>query len=141
MTFNKKTNERKPKPVEGIVEKIELGEFVKSDWIGLGEVRVSKIHVGGTPYTYVSGEKDFPVKEGDNVFFRAIPNGKEMKIINKSLGLKLIPKESLEAQADKKQPELSSDLLKKFEERNNKFKISDGSADWIPKGARIKVKP
>ena len=135
MAFNKKTNERKPKPVEGVVEKIELGEFVKSDWIGLGEVRVSKIHVEGTPYTYVSGEKELPVKEGDSVFFRAFPNGKEMKIINKSLGLKVAPQEE---KVESQQFDLSADLLKKLDERNNKFKISDGSADWMPKGARIK---
>lgn len=138
MAFNKKTNERKRTLVEGLVEKIELGEFIKSDWLGVGEVRVSKIYVEGTPYKYISGEKDLPVKEGDSVFFRALPNGKEMKIENRSLGLKVVPQDE---KVETQQSDLSSDLLKKLDERNNKFKISDGSADWIPKGAKIKVKP
>lgn len=130
MAFKK--TEKKIQLIEGVIEKIEHGEFIQQ-YVGMPPYRISKIYIDGSPYSFGSAEKEFPVKEGDNVYFRAIPYGPEMKIQNKSLGHKItIPSN------DAPKPEISSDILKKLQDKTDQFRISDGSADWMPKGAKIK---
>jgi len=116
----KKSNFKKPEQVEGIIQKIEVGEVLKGSYLGQSDYRIYTLEVNDKRYDYTLSINDkMEFKEGDNVFFRATKFDKGAKIAHKSLGMKVAIETSQET------PAISDDILKKLQQRSDAFKIDE----------------
>lgn len=129
----------KPQMVEGLLEKIELGEIKKAAYVGMDNYRIDILTVDSKKYEYLMPVSEaYEVNVGEKVCFRTKSSQKN-SIEKRSLGRKIeIPKQEIKTDEN---TAVSQDILDKLKKREDAFKITDGSADWVPQGARLKIKP